>query len=303
MVNTPKRQGKYIIRREINVKGKLFICPTPIGNLEDITLRVLRVLEEVDIIAAEDTRVTRKILNHYHIRNSLTSYHGHNEWQKSQELLRILKDGGDVALVSDAGTPGISDPGEKIIQAAVEEGIEIVYMPGASAFIGGLVVSGLPTDRFCFEGFLPRKKNQRKAALESLKNDTRTLIFYEAPHRVLETLRDMIEIFGCRKAALVRELTKKFEEVIRGSLEEVHECIKVRDTIKGELILIIHGADTADDMEMDPPQWKYWGVSRHVAELTEVGYGTGQAVKEVAGLRGLPRRDVYKYILESKDQI
>jgi len=279
------------------MKGILYICATPIGNMEDITLRAIRVLKEVDLIAAEDTRTTQKILNHYGINTPCTSYYERIEKSKSSKLIQLILEGKNVALVSEAGTPGISDPGYQIIRDAIEAGVKVVVVPGPSACVSGLVVSGLPANRFSFEGFLPRKKKQRREMLESLKNDPRTLVFYEAPHRLENTLVDMLDVFGNRKAALARELTKMFEEVVRGNLKEVLDSVREKGA-RGEYVLVVEGAAEASGKEAE--KWKYLGVAEHVELLINEGYTKNEAVKEVARIRGLPRRDVYKYALEVK---
>ncbi len=232
-------------------KGKLYICPTPIGNLEDITLRTLRVLEEVDLIAAEDTRHTIKLLNHYEIKSPpLTSYHQHNIKEKGIELIDKLHKGENIALVSDAGMPGISDPGEDLIALAIEEDIEVVVLPGATASITALVASGLPTKKVCFEGFLSSKKRDRVRELENLKDEKRTIILYESPpHRLLNTLNDMINIMGNRKIAIIRELTKLYEEIFRGQIEEAIEKFS-SSGVKGEFVLILQG-NTKEEEEVE----------------------------------------------------
>lgn len=274
--------------------GTLFVCATPIGNMKDITLRVLETLKEVDLIAAEDTRTTQKILNHYNIHTSCTSYHRHNEQGKSDFLIAELLEGKNVALVSDAGTPGISDPGHFVIKAAIEKGINVVCLPGPAACIAALVISGLEADRFVFEGFLPRNKKLRRERLESLKNETRTLIWYEAPHRLKETLDDLLLLLGNRKIALVRELTKKFEEVKRGSVSQIIQEVKDKE-IKGELVLVVEGCKSPEPSS-GSNAWKYLGVKEHVALLMEEGMTKKEAIKKVAEQRGLPRRDVYNFI-------
>lgn len=223
-------------------KGKLYLVSTPIGNLEDITLRALNVLKQVDLIAAEDTRRTGILLNHYHIPAELESYYDHNKRQKTPQLIKKLSQGTDIALVSDAGTPGISDPAFYLVREAVSQNIQIIPIPGPVAAIAALVASGLPTDRFTFEGFLPVKK-KRKKKLESIAVLEGTIVLYESPHRLIRTLNDLENYCGNRKIAVCRELTKKFEEIVRGPLAEVKETFSQRSSIKGECVLIMEGAD------------------------------------------------------------
>lgn len=221
-------------------KGKLYIVSTPIGNLEDITLRALRILKEAGIIAAEDTRHTKHLLNHYQISTALTSYHDFNKEEKAEILIVRMKEGTDVALVSDAGTPGISDPGYFLIRRSIEEGIDIVPIPGPTASISALSISGLPTDAFIFEGFLPKKKGHRAKKIESLKDDRRTLILFESPYRIVRTLEEIETILGDRRVALVREITKVYEEVIRGTLSETRKKLGNK-RVRGEITLVIEG--------------------------------------------------------------
>lgn len=223
------------------MKGNLYIVSTPIGNLEDITLRALRILKEVDYICAEDTRVTRRLLNHYEIENTLLSYHSHNERGRIPQVIGFLDDGLSVALVSDAGTPGISDPAHKLVKAAIQSGIDIIPIPGVTACIPALVVSGLPTDRFVFEGFLPRKKG-RQTKLLQLAEEPGTIILYESPHRIQKTISHIVNIMGNRYIVVSRELTKKFEEIIRGYAQELLSELETR-TLKGEIVLLIAGQD------------------------------------------------------------
>lgn len=276
------------------MQGTLLVCATPIGNLGDITLRVLESLKEADLIAAEDTRTTQKLLNHYQIKTPCTSYHKHNEKSRSNFLITELMEGKTVALVSDAGTPGISDPGHVVITAALEAGINVVSLPGPSACIAALVVSGLPADRFAFEGFLPRNAKQRREKLTSIADDTRTLVFYESPHRLPETIRDLLTVLGDRKAAVIRELTKKFEEVLRGNLSEIEKHIE-GSNIRGEYVLVIEGSTKTEPSEQTD-EWKYLSVREHVELLIAEGATKKEAIKEAAELRGLARRDVYNYI-------
>ena len=223
------------------INGALYVVATPIGNLEDITLRALRILKSVDIIAAEDTRKTRILLNHYGIQKELLSYYQFNESKRIPEIIKILKSGKSVAVVSDAGTPGISDPAYRLVKKAIEEKIRIIPIPGASAFLSALVVSGLPTDSFVFEGFLPHKKG-RKTKLEKIKSETRTIILYESPHRILKTLYEILEIIGDRKITIAREITKMFEQVIYGKVSDVIKHLESK-TIQGEFVIILAGKD------------------------------------------------------------
>lgn len=276
-------------------KGKLYVCPTPIGNLEDITLRVLRVLKEVDFIAAEDTRHTIRLLNHYEISKPLTSYHQHNRLRKGEQLLKELAAGKSIALVSDAGMPAISDPGEDLVALCIENNIEVEVLPGATAAILALIISGIKTERFSFEGFLDRDKKKRREALKKIKNDDRTLIFYEAPHRLLDTLKDMLVVFGDRRAAIARELTKKYEEVVRGSLRELIEHY-LQNEPRGEIVIICDGAEEAIVCEREYAA--DLTVKQHIVSLMENGAEKKEAIKEVARLRGIPKREVYNEALD-----
>ncbi len=269
-------------------KGILYICPTPIGNLEDITLRTLRVLEEVDLIAAEDTRHTLKLLNHYNIKKPLTSYHEHNKVEKGKMLIEKLKEGIDIALVTDAGMPGISDPGEDIIRLAIKNQVNIVALPGASALITGLVLSGLSTDKFVFEGFLSSKKKERREELKSLKEERRTIILYEAPHRVLDLLKDMKDILGNRRLAIARELTKIHEEVFRGNILEAIQKFE-EEKPRGEFVLIIEGAQIQEE-----DLYKDISIKEHIKLYMEEGLSKRDAVKKVADIRGISKNLVYK---------
>lgn len=273
-------------------QGKLYVCPTPIGNLEDITLRVLRVLEEVDLIAAEDTRHTIKLLNHFNIRKPLTSYHEHNKREKGKVLIEKLLNGESIALVSDAGMPGISDPGEDLIRLAIENGLEVTALPGPTASILALVLSGLPTGKFVFEGFLPSNKKDRREALQNIKNEERTMILYESPYRVKALLQDMLDIFGERDIAVCRELTKKYEEVFRGS---IGECIEkfTQDDPKGEFIVIVKGSNKIED-NSQAEEWEGLSIKDHLLKYISEGVSKKDAVKRVAEERGLPKNEVYK---------
>lgn len=272
-------------------KGKLYICPTPIGNLKDITLRTLEILEEVDIIAAEDTRHTIKLLNHYNIKNTLTSYHDHNTREKGLELIEKLKQGTNIGLVSDAGMPGISDPGEVLIKQALENNIEVVALPGASASITALIVSGLSTEKFIFEGFLSSKKKQRRQELEIIKNYKKTTIIYESPHRLLSLLKDIIDILGNRKLSISRELTKRYEETFRGTGEEALEKFEASG-VRGEFVLIIEGNQEEEiQEEID--------IKARLNHYLEKGYSNKEAVKKVAEEHKLPRNLVYQESIDN----
>lgn len=278
-------------------KGKLYICPTPIGNLEDITLRVLRILKEVDIIAAEDTRHSLKLLRHFEIEKPLTSYHQHNEKSKTQDLIKQLQEGKSIALVSDAGMPGISDPGEILIKECIEEQIQLEVLPGPSASITALVASGLETGRFSFEGFLDRDRKKRKARLEKIRSEDRTLIFYESPHRIKETLKDLLKVLGNRKAVVAREITKKYEELIRGNLEEINEYFQNKQ-IKGEMVIVCQGMDPDQAEEEIQEEYKTITIKDHLIMEMEDGLDKKEAIKKVAKLRKLPKSQVYKEAID-----
>ena len=269
--------------------GILYIVPTPIGNLEDITLRALRVLKEVDLIAAEDTRHTQHLLTHYGIHTPLTSYHEHNERKKAPALVERIKNGAQVALVCDAGTPAISDPGYRLVVDAIRAGIQIIPLPGASALATVLSASGLPTDRFLFEGFLPAKKQQRKAKLQALRQQSATLVFYEAPHRLIEALNDIQQILGEREMVVAREVTKVHEEFLRGKVSSVIGQLEGRK-IKGEITIVVRGA--TDEAQLSEAELQ--------AEILRL-IGEGSGVKEVSELLGerygLAKREVYRWAL------
>nr|WP_297395940.1 16S rRNA (cytidine(1402)-2'-O)-methyltransferase [uncultured Peptostreptococcus sp.] len=275
--------------------GKLFVCPTPIGNLEDITYRTLRVLNEVDLIAAEDTRHTIKLLNHFEINKPLTSYHEHNKQTKGPILVEKLLEGTNIALVSDAGMPGISDPGQDLVALCVEQGIDLEVLPGASAFVVALVGSGLPSWKFAFEGFLDRDRKNKKKRLEEIKYEQRTLIIYESPHRLKDTLKVMEDILGDRKIAVCRELTKKHEEYMRSEISQIRAYYDENDP-RGEYILIVDGSnETGPDKEDS-----YDGLDEraYVIKLMEEGLSKKDAIKKVAKDRKLKKDLVYKEVLD-----
>lgn len=272
--------------------GKLYIVATPIGNLEDITLRALRVLKEVDLIAAEDTRQTLKLLNHYEINKPLISYHRHNEETKSEILIEKLRNGENIALVSDAGTPGICDPGEEVIKKAIEDNIEVIPIPGACAMINALIISGISTKEFEFLGFLPLNKKLRRQKLKEIENSSKTIIIYEAPHKMKTTLGDLKEILKDRKIVLARELTKIHEEFIRKSIDELLSEI---DTIKGEMILIIEGnkIDTEECKNFDEIS-----LEDHYKLYEEKGLNKKEIIKQIAKDRNVNKNEIYMYFLE-----
>lgn len=278
----------------MNETGKLYICGTPIGNLDDITFRAIKVLKNVDLIAAEDTRRTEKLLNHFKIDNRLTSYHEHNEKQKSIQLIKEIKDGYDVALVSDAGMPAISDPGLLLVKSAIEEGIEIIPIPGPTALVSALVVSGIKTDKFTFYGFVPRKKNVREEFIKDIIKDEKTSIFYESPYRIKDIYEELTEIIPDRKSALVREITKIHEEKIYGTVSEIFEKIKSRE-IKGEIVGIVEGRSKK---EPDKENWTEISILDHVQLFMDNGYTKKEAIKEVANIRDIPKKEVYEIAIQ-----
>jgi 16S rRNA (cytidine1402-2'-O)-methyltransferase len=274
----------------------LYLVGTPIGNLEDITLRALRVLKEVDVIACEDTRQTQKLLNHYAIATRTTSYHEHNEMTRSAELVKEMQEGASVALVTDAGMPGISDPGYRLIALAIRHRVPVVPIPGASAFLAALVASGLPTDSFRFSGFLPAKRGERRAALEAVKSSPRTQVFYEAPHRVLEALEDICEVLGSgRHVVVAREVTKLHEEFLRGRAGEVLENLKAREAVKGEITLLIGRAEEEDMRGAADASSTRVSVRQRMEQImTEEKLDEKAALKKVAKERGVSKSEAYR---------
>lgn len=274
--------------------GKLYLVATPIGNLQDITLRALNILKEADVIAAEDTRQSLKLLNHFQIKKPLISYHQHNEQVKSDELINRLKQGEKIALVTDAGTPGISDPGSVIVKRCIQEEIPFEVLPGATAIITGLVYSGMDTTKFIFRGFLPREEKLRKAVLEELKDRTETLIFYEAPHRLLSTLQSLDDNLGNRKISLCRELTKMHEDISRLSLKEAVEYYTDHQP-RGEYVLVIEGK-SEEDLELErKAQWENMTIEEHIIKYINEGLDKKSAIKMVAKERNMPKSEIYKY--------
>ena len=272
--------------------GTLYLCGTPIGNLGDMTLRVIELLKECDIIAAEDTRNTLKLLNHFDIQKTLVSYHEHNKFQKGPELIEKLKNGANIALVTDAGMPGISDPGADMVRLCQTEGIPVTAAPGPTAFSTALVLSGLDSRRFIFEGFLPTDKKEKAQVLKSIEKETRTVIFYEAPHRLKTTLKELFESTGDREAACVREITKKFEEVKKGNMSELIEYYNVNEP-KGEFVIVIGGADAQELKKEEIAAWESITVEGHVKKYMAEGMSEKDAMKQAAKDRGITKRDIY----------
>ncbi|MEF2955589.1 MAG: 16S rRNA (cytidine(1402)-2'-O)-methyltransferase [Blautia sp.] len=280
------------------MSGMLYLCATPIGNLEDITCRVLRILKEVDLIAAEDTRNSIKLLNHFEIKTPMTSYHEYNKFDKGRYLVEKMLEGKNIALITDAGTPGISDPGEELVAMCYEAGIQVTSLPGAVACITALTLSGLPTRRFAFEAFLPSDKKERAVVLEELKQETRTMILYEAPHRLVKTLEELLEKLGDRKISLCRELTKKHETVFRGSLLEAFSWYK-ENPPKGECVMVLAGRSREEIEQEARQKWEDMPLEEHMEYYMSQGIDKKEAMKLVAKDRGISKRDVYQALLKN----
>lgn len=276
--------------------GKLYLCATPIGNLEDITYRVLRTLKEVDLIAAEDTRNSIKLLNHFDIKTPMTSYHEYNKIEKAYQLVDKMREGLDIALITDAGTPGISDPGEDLVRICYEEGIEVTSLPGPAACITALTMSGLPTRRFAFEAFLPREKKERADVLGQFKNETRTIIIYEAPHHLVKTLEELYEVLGERKIAICRELTKRYEEKTLTTISESLAYYKDNEP-RGEYVLVLEGKTFEELKKEEQKTWESMSLEEHMAVYESQGIDHKEAMKLVAKDRGISKRDVYQALL------
>ena len=278
------------------MKGKLYLCATPIGNLEDITYRVLRTLKEVDLIAAEDTRNSIKLLNHFDIHTPMTSYHEYNKIEKAEVLIRKMQEGINIALITDAGTPGISDPGEDLVRMCYEAGIEVTSLPGPAACITALTLSGLPTRRFAFEAFLPSDKKERQAVLSELVNETRTIILYEAPHRLIKTLNELLEALGNRKMTLCRELTKKHETAFASTIEDILKFYEAQEP-KGECVLVIEGKSREELVQEERARWEEMTIEEHMEVYLAQGMDKKEAMKAVAKDRGVSKRDIYQALL------
>ena len=283
------------------MSGELYLCATPIGNLEDITLRVLRTLKEVDLIAAEDTRNSIKLLNHFDIKTPMTSYHEYNKIDKAYVLINKMQEGQNIALITDAGTPGISDPGEELAAMCYEAGIEVTSLPGPAACITALTLSGLPTRRFAFEAFLPADKKERKQILEELKNETRTIILYEAPHRLVRTLEELKETFGNRRMTLCRELTKKHETAFHSTIDDLILYYQTEKPL-GECVLVIEGRSRKEMEEEQKASWEKITIEEHMELYENKGYSRKEAMKLVANDRGMTKREVYQYLINNSDK-
>ncbi|MBP3927514.1 MAG: 16S rRNA (cytidine(1402)-2'-O)-methyltransferase [Clostridium sp.] len=278
------------------MQGKLYLCATPIGNLDDITFRVLETLKTVDLIAAEDTRHSIKLLNHFHIKTPMTSYHEYNKVEKARVLVEKMKEGTNIALITDAGTPGISDPGEELVRQCHEAGIELTSLPGPAACITALTISGLPTRRFCFEAFLPTEKKEKQWILEELKTETRTIILYEAPHHLLRTLKELYEALGDRRATICRELTKKYETAFLTTLSGAISHYEENEP-KGECVIVLEGRSIGELKEEGQAQWQEMSLEEHMEYYLSQGKEKKEAMKLVAKDRGLSKREIYQALL------
>ncbi len=277
--------------------GILYLCATPIGNLEDMTFRVIRILKEVDLIAAEDTRNSIKLLNHFGIKTPMTSYHEYNKVDKARVLVEKLLLGQNIALITDAGTPGISDPGEELVRQAHEAGVTVTSLPGCCACVAALTLSGLPTRRFAFEAFLPQEKKEQRLVLEEMKDEQRTMIVYEAPHRLVKTLKLLLEILGERRLTVCRELTKKHETVFLTTISEAIAYYTEQEEPRGECVLVIEGKSRQETIREAQEKWKEMDVAEHVRYYMEQGFEKKEAMKKTAADRGMTKREVYKEML------
>lgn len=277
--------------------GTLYLCATPIGNLEDMTFRCVRILKEVDLIAAEDTRNSIRLLNHFEIKTPMTSYHEYNKIEKGRKLVEKLREGTDIALITDAGTPGISDPGEELVRMCREKGIPVTAVPGAAACVTALTISGLSTRRFAFEAFLPTEKKERQQILEELKQETRTIVLYEAPHRLVKTLRLLLETLGDRQVRVCRELTKKHETVYENTLSGAVSYYEEQEP-KGECVLVIAGKSREEIRREEQMQWEEMTLEEHMEKYLSEGMDRKEAMKQVAKDRGIGKREVYRALLQ-----
>ncbi len=277
--------------------GILYLCATPIGNLEDMTFRAVRILKEVDLIAAEDTRNSIKLLNHFEIKTKMTSYHEHNKVEKAKILVDKLLQGKNIALITDAGTPGISDPGEELVKQAYQAGIVVTSLPGCCAGITALTLSGMSTRRFAFEAFLPQDKKEQKLVLDEMKEEQRTMIIYEAPHRLVKTLKLLLETLGNRRLTVCRELTKKHETIFLTTIEEAITHYTMKETPRGECVLVMEGKSYQEIVKQSQEKWKELGISEHVLYYMQQGFNKKEAMKKVALDRGMTKREIYQALL------
>ena len=281
--------------------GKLYLCATPIGNLQDMTPRVRETLEAVDLIAAEDTRNSIKLLNHFEIKTPMTSYHEYNKVEKAKYLIEQMQEGKNIALITDAGTPAISDPGEVLVAMCYEAGFLVTSLPGPAACITALTLSGLSTRRFCFEAFLPSDKKEKRDVLEDLKRESRTIILYEAPHHLVRTLEELYEVLGNRRVTLCRELTKRFETILPTTFEDALKMYQEEEP-RGEYVLVVEGKSHEDFKKEQEADWQSISIEEHMAIYEEKGTNHKEAMKLVAKDRGISKRDVYQYLLKSVDK-
>lgn len=291
-IDTISKEGEVM-------EGKLYLCATPIGNLDDITYRAVKILKEVDLIAAEDTRHSMKLLNHYEIKTPITSYHEFNKYDKAKYLVDKMKEGYHIALITDAGTPGISDPGEELVKISYEYGIEVTSIPGPAACINGLILSGLSTRRFAFEAFLPHDKKEKQYILEELKKETRTIILYESPHRLVKTLTELIDVLGNRRVTICRELTKRYETILQTTLLQGISYYKENE-VRGEYILVIEGKSRELILEEAKDKWLKIGILDHLEHYIEKGMSKKEAMKAVSLDRGTTKRDIYEEVLKKE---
>lgn len=282
------------------MQGTLYLCATPIGNLEDMTFRAVRVLQEADLIAAEDTRNSIKLLNHFQIHTPMTSYHEYNKFEKGRELTELLREGKNIALITDAGMPGISDPGEELVKMCADAGITVTAVPGACACVTALTLSGLATRRFAFEAFLPADKKERRMVLEGLKNETRTIVIYEAPHRLTKTLEELLEHLGNRKISVCRELTKKHETIFRTDLKGALDYYE-KEEARGECVLVLEGRTAEELLKEKQDEWKKMTPAEHVAMYEAQGIIRKEAMRLAARDRGVSKREIYQSLLEQEE--
>lgn len=282
------------------MQGTLYLCATPIGNLEDMTFRAVRVLQEADLIAAEDTRNSIKLLNHFQIHTPMTSYHEYNKFEKGRELTELLRQGKNIALITDAGMPGISDPGEELVKMCADAGITVTAVPGACACVTALTLSGLATRRFAFEAFLPADKKERRMVLEGLKNETRTIVIYEAPHRLTKTLEELLEHLGNRKISVCRELTKRHETIFRTDLKGALDYYE-KEEARGECVLVLEGRTAEELLKEKQDEWKKMTPAEHVAMYEAQGIIRKEAMRLAARDRGVSKREIYQSLLEQEE--